>query len=64
MLSPRLSSWGTGAGGGVCLLKGGGRVFRPVCPGGGGEGGGGRWFPEYLSPVLGHKVPLAHALPS
>jgi hypothetical protein len=31
VLSPRLASWGTGAGGGVCLLKGGGRVFCPVC---------------------------------
>ncbi len=36
MLSPRLSSSGTGTGGGVCPLKGGERVFRPVCPGGGG----------------------------
>jgi hypothetical protein len=47
----------------VCPLKGGGRVFCPVCPGGG-EGEGGGCFPEYLSPALGHKVPLAHGLPS
>ena len=37
MLSPRLASRGIGAGGGVCPLKGGGRVFCPVCPGGGGR---------------------------
>ncbi len=29
----------------------------------GGEGEGDWFFPEYLSPALGHKVPLAHALP-
>ncbi len=40
MLSPRLSSSGTGTRGGVCLLKGGGRVFCPECPGGGGKEGG------------------------
>ena len=40
MLSPRLSSSGTGTGGGVCPLKGGGRVFCPECPGGGGRRGG------------------------
>ena len=40
MLSPRLSSSGTGTRGGVCLLKGGGRVFCPECPGGGGRRGG------------------------
>ena len=40
MLSPRLVSSGTGAGGGVCPLKGGGRVFCPGCPGGGGGRGG------------------------
>ncbi len=40
MLSLRLASWGTGARGGVCPLKGGGRVFCPECPGGGGRRGG------------------------
>jgi hypothetical protein len=40
VLSPRLSSWGTGARGGVCPLKGGVRVFCPECPGGGGRRGG------------------------
>ncbi len=62
MFSPRLASWGTGAGGGVCPLKGGGRVFRPVCPGGGGgrERGAGSsqntchlpWVTRYLLPML------------
>jgi len=47
VLSPRLASWGTGAGGGVCPLKGGGRVFRPGCPGGGG-GRGGQVIPRIL----------------
>ncbi len=47
MLSPRLASWGTGAGGGVCPLKGGERVFCPSCPGGG-EGRGGRVVPRIL----------------
>ena len=40
MLSPSLSSSGTGTGGGGCPLKGGGRVFCPACPGGGGRRGG------------------------
>ena len=40
MFSPRLASSGTQAGGGVCPLKGGGRVFCPGCPGGGGGRGG------------------------
>jgi hypothetical protein len=40
VLSPRLSSSGTGTGGGGCLLKGGVRVFCPECPGGGGKEGG------------------------
>jgi len=40
VFSPRLASSGTQAGGGVCPLKGGGRVFCPGCPGeGGGRGG-------------------------
>ncbi len=40
MFSPRLASSGTQAGGGVCPLKEGGRVFCPGCPGGGGGRGG------------------------
>ena len=40
VLSPSLSSSGTGTGGGGCPLKGGGRVFCPACPGGGGRRGG------------------------
>ncbi len=40
MFSPRLASSGTQAGGGVCSLKGGGRVFCPGYPGGGGGRGG------------------------
>jgi hypothetical protein len=40
VLSPSLSSSGTGTGGGGCLLKGGVRVFCPECPGGGGRRGG------------------------
>ena len=61
MLSPRLASSGTGAGGGVCPLKGGGRVFCPGCPGGGGrERGAGAsqntchlpWVTRYLLPML------------
>ena len=40
MFSPRLASSGTQAGGGVCPLKGGGRVFCPECPDGGGRRGG------------------------
>jgi len=63
VLSPRLSSWGTGAWGGVCPLKGGGRGFCPGCPGGGGgegEMGAGAsqnpyhlpWVTRYLLPML------------
>ena len=40
MLSPSLSSSGTGTGGGGCPLKGGVRVFCPECPDGGGRRGG------------------------
>jgi hypothetical protein len=40
VFSPRLASSGTQAGGGVCPLKGGGRVFCTGCPGGGGGRGG------------------------
>ncbi len=40
MFSPRLASSSTQAGGGVCPLKGGGRVFCPGFPGGGGGRGG------------------------
>ena len=40
MLSPSLSSSGTGTGGGGCPLKGGVRVFCPECPDGGGRWGG------------------------
>ena len=61
MFSPRLASSGTQAGGGVCPLKGGGRVFCPGCPGGGGrERGAGAsqnpyhliWVTRYLLPML------------
>jgi len=40
VLSPSLSSSGTGTGGGGCPLKGGVRVFCPECPDGGGRRGG------------------------
>jgi hypothetical protein len=61
VLSPRLVSSGSGAGGGVCPLKGGGRVFCPGCPSGGGrERGAGSsqntchlpWVTRYLLPML------------
>ncbi len=61
MFSPRLASSGTGAGGVVCPLKGGGRVFCPGCPGGGGGGRGAGvsqntchlpWVTRHLLPML------------
>ncbi len=65
MFSPRLASTGTQAGGGVCTWKGvGGGSVLAALVGGGGGGEGGWCIPESLSPALGHKVPLAHALSS
>ena len=54
MFSPRLASSCTGAGGGVCPLKGGGRVFCPSCPGGGG-GRGGQVIPRILATCPGSQ---------
>jgi len=60
---PRLASTGTLAGGGVCTWRGWEGAL-PWLLWWGGEGEGGWCTPKFLSPALGHKVPLAHALSS
>ncbi len=58
MFSPRLASSGTQAGGGVCPVKGGGRVFCPGCPGEGGGGRGGLVLPRILITCPGSQGTL------
>ncbi len=60
MFSPRLASSGTQAEGGVCPLKGGGRVFCPGCPGGGGRerGAGASQNPHHLPWVTRYLLPM------
>jgi hypothetical protein len=56
--------WYSGWGRGLSSERGMGGCSVLAALVGGGEGEGGWCFPEYFSPALGHKVPLAHALPS